>query len=1028
MVGAGVKIEEEVVSLNKIRLAAFVVGMAFAAGVVLAQAPNPVAEALRKEAESAFQAEDYKTASEKFGEFKKKFPADGNLWVVVFQLGQAYSLDGQHDKAQKEFEDLRKLPITRSDEQKELIAFWLFRVAGGRVEKAAASGDTKKRDAAYATAEKAYEDFIKGFSKTKLRTESLFYIAMAREQAEKFTEAKKAYKDVIAVTAQSALAADRQLAQSATYKIASVLLKESKAAKRANKTAEAEKFRDEARKQFDEVLVKAKQVQNYLLINEMNFRVGMIWFEDEEFNEAIVMLRLVRPKSELLAYQTAVVQSLESNPLTRTNADLKARLDTAKQMKENIAAAPDPFIIAYDTIARAYIRQQLSHEAYTITRHLLPHATDKMQRKQVQLDLISSLLGLSMADAARDEFAKWQEDFKNDEGGDHVSYLIAQLYIQQRPSRYDEARAQYKKSQVDYPTGRFFAGALLGEAMAYPPSQAPQMLEALKKIEKRIENEKELAAEFAFQLAQAYYGLGKYAEAAAQYRVVKEKHSGYPNRPVAALQIGISTLKAGKPNEAIVELQKFITDFPENKDLTTDAYFQIANATEMKASSTMDLKLKNETLDDAVKQYRAIIGRDPKGPRAPDAQIKVAAVYSAKQDWIAMSNALTALTKEYPESPLVPTAYFYLGQDLVRQKLYDKAVEQFEMITKKFPDSPNAPDAHLEIGNAWKKSATDMGLPQGLLPEKLAIWQERVAKAIAAYETTLQKFPDRPQADVALSSILSLQSLRLAAKLIAEKDVSKYFDDLAKKFSGNRILRIKIAFAGGKLIRDPAESLKIFDRLWTESDKENLPLGIGFYEEYAKRLAVATPPQFDKAVAAWAKMFEVAADNETRARALIGRAEPLTLQKKYGDAEKLLDRVIKEFDKTKAVPSAHLGKAYILDEQNKPEAIDAYKKVLETAKGELLAKGTFRIANAYLKKKDDASAFVHFRTMVEMFSTFAESAESAYRCGEILERTPAIATAQKTTALNFYNIAIRYKNSPMAEKAAERIKALSAKK
>lgn len=60
-------------------------------------------------------------------------------------------------------------------------------------------------------------------------------------------------------------------------------------------------------------------------------------------------------------------------------------------------------------------------------------------------------------------------------------------------------------------------------------------------------------------------------------------------------------------------------------------------------------------------------------------------------------------TEKYPQSSLMPNAWYWKGETHYMEKDYPRAILTFRQVLEKFPDDPKAPDALLKIGYAYER-------------------------------------------------------------------------------------------------------------------------------------------------------------------------------------------------------------------------------------------------------------------------------------------------------------------------------------
>ncbi len=108
---------------------------------------------------------------------------------------------------------------------------------------------------------------------------------------------------------------------------------------------------------------------------------------------------------------------------------------------------------------------------------------------------------------------------------------------------------------------------------------------------------------------------------------------------------------------------------------------------------------------------RAVTASPVQGASAPAASASTAANPQAAQD--AYSQAFTALRngqfvqsarqfrtfiQQYPDSPLTPNAYYWLGESYYTVQNYEVALETFQHLVQQFPDSDKTAGAMLKAG------------------------------------------------------------------------------------------------------------------------------------------------------------------------------------------------------------------------------------------------------------------------------------------------------------------------------------------
>lgn len=67
-------------------------------------------------------------------------------------------------------------------------------------------------------------------------------------------------------------------------------------------------------------------------------------------------------------------------------------------------------------------------------------------------------------------------------------------------------------------------------------------------------------------------------------------------------------------------------------------------------------------------------------------------------DYVQASRGFRTFIQQYPDSPLTPNAYYWLGESYYVTMNYPVALEAFQRLLSQFPQSDKAPDAMLKLG------------------------------------------------------------------------------------------------------------------------------------------------------------------------------------------------------------------------------------------------------------------------------------------------------------------------------------------
>ena len=107
-------------------------------------------------------------------------------------------------------------------------------------------------------------------------------------------------------------------------------------------------------------------------------------------------------------------------------------------------------------------------------------------------------------------------------------------------------------------------------------------------------------------------------------------------------------------------------------------------------------------------------------------------------DYAASAREFRAFVQQYPDHPLAPNAWYWLGESYYVTTNYPVALDAFKHVVNQFPDSEKAPDALLKVG------FTELELKQD-------------AKGKAALSSVISKYPGSSAAQLAQERLQRMQ-------------------------------------------------------------------------------------------------------------------------------------------------------------------------------------------------------------------------------------------------------------------------------
>ncbi|WP_158881616.1 tol-pal system protein YbgF [Rhodanobacter sp. L36] len=125
-------------------------------------------------------------------------------------------------------------------------------------------------------------------------------------------------------------------------------------------------------------------------------------------------------------------------------------------------------------------------------------------------------------------------------------------------------------------------------------------------------------------------------------------------------------------------------------------------------------------------------------PAAAQASYDVAFKALRAGDYVQASRSFRSFIQQYPNQPLTPNAWYWLGESYYVTMNYPVALESFQHLLSQFPQSDKAPDALLKVGYS-----------------QLELKQDAAAKASLTSVTT--KYPGSKAASLAQERLQRIQ-------------------------------------------------------------------------------------------------------------------------------------------------------------------------------------------------------------------------------------------------------------------------------
>ncbi len=999
-------------------------------------------EEANRAAYDLFLGGNYEQAAAAYEKVLADYSTSAIVPAAQLQLASSYFYLGEYDKALATLDALLSGPppspavnqAARSLQPQILSA-----------QASAMDPDNTGRKAAFEQAIAKYTEFLTQFPGTP-ETESVRYgRALANFQIANYDEAIKDLEENVAqFGASSTIASSRNLLALAYASKGS-----------ADLNAGTSVDRSAAFGLYDKAIAALREIVNrrsdLTLINDAHFQIGEILFNraafsDEEdraalYQQALEAYRSIEPREMIVARQRErlagfpalrrqAIQAQDRQALDRIERDNEREV---KRLAE-LEARPDQTTNAMLKMAEIFVNSNQPNAARVLVTHLEPFLDADAEKKRAQYlkTMTYALQGAApQAVAAYDQF---QAAFKGDAIAENLPITLGNMFLSSPdPAVADPQKAAtyFEESLTLYPDGRLAGLSVVNRAAAL--SKLGQTDEALKTftdfLAKNPRPEEAAAAQMG--IAALYKDTGKWDEAITAYREVLTAHADQPQAVDAEFWIAFSTQQKGDAAAAIPLFESFIKSHADSPLVPTALY----------SLATAQLATGNQTA--GVATLADIAERFPDSPPAPFTYFQRAQIVGAEGKKDEMLGLMRAFIEKYPQDDKVFFAYDSIAQTATNDGRPDDAITTYTEYAEKYAATPRTPEALLKIATLQRGKAESLGRYVAMPPEDQAVWRKNLDEGIATAESIVQKFPDSPQAALALGSLLDSQRLLAGAGLKSPAEVEEYFETLAAA-APSPAARSKTLFTLATFLSE-SDRVRALATMQAAYDPAVVfaPADLDFYatalldDGKTDEAAVI----FDKVAADYAIPPGVAAQQappqiqEAQAVALFGKGRIAQLKGDTATAGQLFEELKATYPWSPKVLEANFGIAQSLEAEKKyDEALALLTQIIRapTATADLRA-GSMLLGGRIMEEKGDLEAAIDYNIKIAQFyaGVPAAAAEGLWRGGQLLEKQAATLTdaAAKTRQLSqarraYQDITTNYPASEFASQATERLGAL----
>ncbi|MEK7858577.1 MAG: tetratricopeptide repeat protein [Elusimicrobiota bacterium] len=236
---------------------------------------------------------------------------------------------------------------------------------------------------------------------------------------------------------------------------------------------------------------------------------------------------------------------------------------------------------------------------------------------------------------------------------------------------YDDSATLYEKFAVDNPKDPAAPSALFRAGMSlYHLRYYTKAIETWRKMATLYPQAKE-TPQAAFQVADTLFRAQKYGESVAAYKQILAAYPQSEQAPMAYMRIAQAGFNAKEDADALKEIQALVLKFPKAPE----------------SADAMDLMEaifdRNKGVDYKA-TLRALIGANPTGPVAGEAQFRLARRAFEAKDYATAATEFQKFSVDYTNHPQLPKAQFYLGEASFNQGNHAEAIPALERLLKNF--------------------------------------------------------------------------------------------------------------------------------------------------------------------------------------------------------------------------------------------------------------------------------------------------------------------------------------------------------
>ena len=327
---------------------------------------------------------------------------------------------------------------------------------------------------------------------------------------------------------------------------------------------------------------------------------------------------------------------------------------------------------AHYSLAWAFLKQAEFKEAIKEFQKIVKTSDDKVVKESALCQIGDAYQDSGDYLKAEEAYDTILNDYPDSFYGDYVQYQLGLTML--KASNYDAAILAFSVLKKNYPQSK-----LLDDA--------------------------------SYTLGLAYFQRQDYNASKEVFEKFQEEYKESNLRPQAVYLLGTSLYNLGKYQEAIEVFKNIIRQFAQDKELAQKAEYEVADCF---------YQMGNEK--EAMDRFKMLRSKYPDSGLTADVIWWLGEYYYRHNDLMMARRYFSSLIQDFPNSYLVPEAYYALGTSYAQEAKFAEATGNFKKVIS-FGKSELAAQAAIAIADIYVR-------------------QENVDSALSVYNEILQSYPN----------------------------------------------------------------------------------------------------------------------------------------------------------------------------------------------------------------------------------------------------------------------------------------------